>query len=1062
MSEGEGEKPKVLVATKRGPEASRPLIVPFKQIHNEIISDTTSEKRRNELKAEMETRVREMEDLDIIKWRDVRAGLLNNVIKKSKWDEVYSDLLDYAKRAEDEARGVNVRLPEREKYHGVVQAAIEMAALEVSTQGMRRVGERPDFTNWLASHGKTLEELKEDEEVVRRGKILNFGSVELPDLVGQELTEAEVGVIPKREKEERSEITINVTKKEQELSPEDEEKLYKAEKDWLKDMLKQHMRSYVKDVGDNNNPVPYKEGPIDGVSQLARRFARHLEDDWAGRHLEKGERMPDRIEKIIKRAEKLADWIEANGNMMKGAGIILHFYYDGLQGMEQIVGLPNLRYDIKMDDDLFEQFSALSSESRRGTELEGEWKLAEEIVRKQDETYSIMRSIAGVHRHQGRNGGKAITPQLRVSKGEIEDYKVNNKQIKFIESVFGSFKEVRRTEKEGDQEIEVSVEVSPIPIKAISKILNGEEAREELKRFFERGGDGAERRSVVIGRSHEITRETVRTLKNNPTKLGGEVVWIDGVAWPINKDTRNEVIKELRWRIGSGDQVFVGKEVEVGSDDYKKKVKKGAREVAMIQEIAPALDNPYVMTRAADKIEATNKKIEWILNQTVNGESLWETLKRDDIKIDVEAQIRRFNDGWEDWQRQEVDMLDEHIIDMARIGLLGAFAEGSELGWGFEYETKRIAGKKIKVTKDLVERWTKLMEAHKDTEELEAYTLILDEEEKDLNQEGVLPEIKRRLENNEKVEVTMHTIVNKRSVVAGGTKSATDYSLPFHMLRTNASDSFKAWLDTTIPLPERVARQILAHEPGWRPRPDKNGEWRLTVLGKPIDIGIPAKFDSTLLNAIRIGRGEHKDKTFFQLVNEGTDMSELPYKIVDRDAIYKRGIIDWSQQFKILSQLKNAPNAPIGSRDTRSAIQIYYGPLMLSEDRTQEAKDGNKRLSLASRNFGGEKDVEKLTSYLQGTTAAWRLNLLPSSPKLGTFTIPDVKDVVRNTSHAIRGVVVRGDYRGGTRKAERFKKYMKQFLDLGEVADKANGRAKGKGISLEEFINEKDQKLTKI
>lgn len=121
----------------------------------------------------------------------MRAGVLKRV-KEQKWDDVYPALMDYAKQKEDETRGVNIRLPEREKYHGVVQAAIEIAGLEVSTQGMRRrESEDPGFEYWLAKHGKTPEELVRDEQAVERGRVLDFRAVDLPDLVGESLKDEE-------------------------------------------------------------------------------------------------------------------------------------------------------------------------------------------------------------------------------------------------------------------------------------------------------------------------------------------------------------------------------------------------------------------------------------------------------------------------------------------------------------------------------------------------------------------------------------------------------------------------------------------------------------------------------------------------------------------------------------------------------------------------------------------------------------------------------------------------------------------------------------------------------
>ncbi len=184
----EGEKPEIIIATKRGGETPRPVVVLFSDIHKEIKSKDTPPDKLQELQQEMQARVKNMEELDIVKWSNIRARVLTE-IKENEWDHVYNKLLKLAADLENEARGINRGLPEREKYDGIVQAAVEMAALEVSVQGMQRRKGDPDFKQWIQEHGKTPEELEDDTEIVGRARILDFRGIDLPDLVGETLEE---------------------------------------------------------------------------------------------------------------------------------------------------------------------------------------------------------------------------------------------------------------------------------------------------------------------------------------------------------------------------------------------------------------------------------------------------------------------------------------------------------------------------------------------------------------------------------------------------------------------------------------------------------------------------------------------------------------------------------------------------------------------------------------------------------------------------------------------------------------------------------------------------------
>jgi len=200
---------RVIIATKRGVEAPILPVVTFSDIHKRIIDEDTSEEERRHLQEEREKIVKEVEELGILRWRDIRAEVLKR-LKENKWDNVYPALMNYARDEENVTRGTNVNLPNREKYNGIVQSAIEMAALDVSTQGMKRRSSDPDFEYWIVKHGKTPKELEEDEQIMRWGKIIDFRGVDLPDLVGESL----------KKEEEAEELTTRGVKSAEQFTPE--------------------------------------------------------------------------------------------------------------------------------------------------------------------------------------------------------------------------------------------------------------------------------------------------------------------------------------------------------------------------------------------------------------------------------------------------------------------------------------------------------------------------------------------------------------------------------------------------------------------------------------------------------------------------------------------------------------------------------------------------------------------------------------------------------------------------------------------------------------------------
>jgi hypothetical protein len=817
------------------------------------------------------------------------------------------------------------------------------------------------------------------------------------------------------------------------LKEEDEEKLYNSEKA----LLEKEMEKWIREIVVSANENKFVIGDY-GVRRNVEQGLAAMEEYYTGirerekEKLKEGSKMPERMEVFTNRLEMLTRWMKANYyEVLVNSNYMGNFFWDGMEGLKSTIRVGS-RQDPQMASfdsgvDMETLFKGLTPKYAKDLgEAEGrtiqvenkrEWKLGEEITRKQDEINRFLRAIAAVNRHKGRNGGVDITPQLRWGKDseEVTDYKINEKIITFIEGVF--YVDEKKT------------------IRTIHSVSEGEEAQKELKKFFEEQELRKEEHrrktiNVVSGRRYEITASLVKDL-SNIGKWGDYSIWIDGAKWLIpakSKDQIEALQKELDWRVGSGDTVFIGTEQVLDKKNYERELKradKGGNKVAILRETPLELDNPFVKDRTGDRIKLMTQKQSWIMNHPPvevkildsNGNvvrtekmNLWESLDTDTVTdiiknnkgeeervtrrvwVDAEALAEEFNKSYKN--HQKIGQIDRHIMDMARLGILGR-AEGNEVGWGFEYEVK-----KVKV-------------GGKDVE------------------------------------------VYKRKVEEGGTKEKTDADTPANILRTKAKDIYKGWPGGMMPISIREAKWITHHEPGWRPNWNKEKKsWGMYYFGIWIPYEIPAKFNLNLWNSAKVDDPEKpKETSLYKLMVEGKKMSELPLSKAHKDAMYGKGLIGWSQIWFAIDQLKTGV-----SKDTES----FHGDFGTNFENPTMARYTNaqKKYTLGFRTFGaGEDDVGKMISHLSAMTLAYRLGLLPTSENIHDRPVEGWKRdrIIKNTAQSLINVVSEGELGNAEVRGQKFLVQMEKFKEEGDYVQRASRWAIDTGIPLEKF-QEQDER----
>jgi len=506
--------------------------------------------------------------------------------------------------------------------------------------------------------------------------------VELTRIPGKQ-----VAVISKTKKEDRK---PTVTLQKEGFSQEEREVLDAVERKFLTWILAEHMSKAVGIVGDNGSIVPYETR---GTTDMAAMAKKDL-DKAIQRQIESVTEVANdespRVREVMERLQRMSEWLDGNSAELMSAGAVLDKFYDGMAMLNAVSDRNGYNITSKELDLLF----------RSMTKIEG-WKLGEEITNKQDAIQRTLRGIATVHRHAGRNVGKE----------PIDDYEIRptEGQIEFVETIFAEQEWISRTIGTGDDEQEIEFS-TPERVELLDHLIDRGDVMDELDKFLRRPDLLVPSVKVVVGKEYEINHSLIRDLKTRMAAMGDFTIWVDGVEWTpseivvsddeidarlasgagnraaaesqIRADKVKEILKELQMRVWSGDKVFIGKKLEIdraGLSDFVDRFGDD-KKVGIVRSRAAALENLFVMVQDPDSVDNVKRKLAVMLNMVDDdGQSLWKQLE--DPDADVLGLINEFTGRYIDYND---DILDKHIVDMARIQLLH-FMEGSRVGWGFEY-----------------------------------------------------------------------------------------------------------------------------------------------------------------------------------------------------------------------------------------------------------------------------------------------------------------------------------------------------------------------------------------
>jgi hypothetical protein len=844
---------------------------------------------------------------------------------------------------------------------------------------------------------------------------------------------------------------------------EDEKDRYEQEKKYIEGVLERYIKEAVELVGDNNNIEPFKTRSLDSAIYMMQDFETHLEEDLMA-PLAKGESLPEKARLILERVKKLREWTEGTSTLLRAAGMVLEDFYDGMGQLENTVKKRG-RVDIRMTD-LKKVFADLQEAKLR---VDGEWQFGDEILRKQDEVLMIFRAIGAAHRVKGRNSGRNITAQHKTLEDEkvrekVVDYKINQKQLTFIEKVFDSKERVFKQQQKKETEdwlltIEDIFDANDIIYKD-----DQDGKKNTTLKSYETAFKTQKERKLIFGKEYELKGNVLRQIKKELRK--NKAVWVDGVKWEVEegreKDSIKDIISELDWRIGSGDKVFIGQEYLVQKDNYVDFVldnfRKGDK-AALLKETPYEIDNPFVVYSTPQSVEKIMAKISWMIDKKVtimdkDGKkreiSLWGALKDEDAEVDIEEAVKdcakTINAG-----EVKPDLINDHIINMSRIFILYT-AESAEVGWGFDFKKEQIGGTDSELTNAEIKKWEKDLE-NEDKKKFDNLKLILGGKEEKISNKSI-EQAKSLMDRGYSVIRRRKTGVVLRSVSTGGTKAATDISTPLHWLRTEAGNKWKDWTRGMLPLSKRTSRWIDHHEPGWVPGLDKNGNWRVSYLGKELYIHkVPAKLELGLLNIAKIKEGKHEGKRILDLAYNEVAMSEVPYSEIDDDILYRRGYIDWSQAALLLALISK----PL-DRDTMAR---FLGLPRESVPRTMEYDELMKRVTLATRNLAEDEGAQEFIPLLVSLGLAFQENLLKSSAEPGVFYPSRVKRMARNTETSLLEFAPQGDTQVGVEIGRRFTGYMDTLTNMGRALNVHLNRARHLRRSLEDIDEEIEIKKRK-
>src|SRR3972149_1760283 len=731
---------------------------------------------------------------------------------------------------------------------------------------------------------------------------------------------------------------------EDKLEPTDQENLYQTERELAKIILREFMRPAVKIVGDQNfSIVPYEtRSTVDPAIYEAKEVSRVIENLTKGKSTERSRLITGELDHLTK-------WLEGNAAILKGAGPMLQMFYDGWGAMLAAVRMVP-RYDVTAED-LYKLFSSPA-------ELP-EWRLGQEILKKQDKCFKLMRGIAAGGGSRSRIFGQAV----------VDDYPINHSQIEFAEMVFGRNAKDEKGQATG-------------PVRTIDTVTNKqglaamleESVREDQDEWIE---------PIIVGKRFVLTSDLLKRWQSN-LDLRGKTLWVNGARWDITPET----LKELEWKADCQDIVFLGEQMLTLKPSQAKDALSQLRdkdEIATTRLIPREIDSLFVMAQDPSRTTEVKRKLAVLM-----GTDVWGKMERGEITTNQAFQeygvaLEAYNKSGE----HSLDIIDEHILETSRIGLLYA-CEGARLGWSFDYKEDTVGKKGAKVA--------------------------------------------------------------RRVVSYGGTKAATDISTPFFWLMTEGANLFKGWTKGALPMDEKTARQLLDHEPGWAPWVgEPGGAWKVTYKGVPMVIDAPTNFRMSLFESAKFvegppelkkqvfDRGKNKlvdkSKNIMDLIKEGTEMSQIPWANIVQEAPYR-----W---FITLSQIGLAKDlVSILPGKEAAARFVAVDAADLTERTLAQARELMKRTDLSFRDMEAAEDAKRFIPLETALFTAYALNLLPESPFPGRFRLARVKEKSEIMAFTLSDIKSRGDAEFGNFMAARLRNYMDALLKMGLKVSMEEGARK--------------------
>ncbi len=772
--------------------------------------------------------------------------------------------------------------------------------------------------------------------------LLDVGRRNIRREMPHEIDEKLLALLFKRGKEKRKTFEVNAII--EPFNKSEKESLYEIEKNVLSFIVEEDLFEATERIGGNSESiVPYRENPtVEAAIFEVKSLINVVKTSVSGQPTER-----QRI--VLSELGSMRKFLEGNAALLKASGPMLSAFFDGWAAMANGVRAQP-RWDMTADQ-FYLLYSAVKEESP-------DWELGKELIGKQDRAYSIMRGISAAHRSESRNMGQPID----------DGYLISVPQKEFVERVFGSNPSNEKGEEQGDILVGEKLPKHKLENEIIDLFVDGKKSAET----FLRDQDG--KIKLVIGKSTTITEDLLSDLSHGRYKF----MWVSGTQWPINKDT----IAELKWKVGSGDEVFIENSWldEVTRDNYQDILRSiGTNDVYLIRQRKRAIDNLFVVSQSPEKLIDIKRKIAVLM-----ASDTWELLEKSDA--DLEDLLLKFNADLTNYKEVkgefDLDPIDRHIIDTARIGLL-FFLEGAKLGWGFDYEEAKVGS---------------------------------------------------------------NTRVYKRGVSSGGTKANTDIATPFFWLQTEAGNNWKYWTHNALPMDEHTIRQIREHEPGWAPWINKEkGQWKVSFIanGKRFELqtDVPVKFDMSLFETatftnpseeLRIKVGDdYQSKVVMDLLKEGKKMSDVPWRKLIGEAQY-RWYITLSQLSISIVLLSRLPTRDLMSKFFVGNVSTLTPSGLL---------EYMKRVDLGVRDLrNGTEILKKLLPFTAALWMGWYHNLFRNSPKPGIFSPSDVRESVSDAKIALEEIKPKGKANFGKEMANNLGGYMNTFIKGGVELNKEMSR----------------------